>query len=347
MPEKDFELVITTYNRRESVVSLVKSVLACEPAPSRVIVVDSSDHPIPELAAMPAVHYLRSNLAHQNQPYKRLVGALAARTEQIVFLDDDLEILDRRVFGKLLAPFFFGDVVGASIAVQYDNWAHHADKRVRGVVGRLLLYVSGVSTPKEGRLGWAGNVGPRPRRSGQVESLNGTVMAFSRSIFLRLVDASLLAPFECQLAIPEDKILSMRAQAFGKLWWVPDVALRHPPVKSTYFAGERNFTKRVHLSRLLLNREYCRFRGYPAALGLLHYWYFSFWRVLIAACRLVASPTPGARERLRGIVDAIRLSIGNRLSPRVLCPGVMFLQDAERDATAAATGVSREYAVTS
>jgi glycosyltransferase involved in cell wall biosynthesis len=297
-----------------------------------VIVVDSSDHPIPELAAMPAVHYLRSNLAHQNQPYKRLVGALAARADAIVFLDDDLEVLDRRVFGKLLAPLGSEAVVGASIAVQYDNWAHLADRRIKGALGRLILRLSGVPSPREGRIGLAGSVGPRPSGSGRVESLNGPAMAFRRDVFLRLADDSLLAPFERQLVIPEDKILSMRAQAFGQLWWVADLALRHPPVTSTYFANERNYTARVHLSRLLLNLEYCRFRGRPLALGYLHYWYFSLWRVLFAGARTVLRPSRPARHRFLGIVDALRLSSGTRLSPQALCSGVDFRADAALDA---------------
>ncbi len=60
----------------------------------KIIVVDSSDKTLgnDEIKNNSSVVIIRSS--HKNQPYQRLVGSVASRADYILFLDDDMEIID-------------------------------------------------------------------------------------------------------------------------------------------------------------------------------------------------------------------------------------------------------------
>ena len=94
------DVVICTYNRPQKVVELITQLQDCIIAPSQIIVVDSSDKTNTDLRNKSGIKYIQSN--HKNQPYQRFLGVNQSTSEYILFLDDDMEILDEHVRGNPL-----------------------------------------------------------------------------------------------------------------------------------------------------------------------------------------------------------------------------------------------------
>ncbi|HMQ48400.1 MAG TPA: glycosyltransferase [Saprospiraceae bacterium] len=328
-----FDVIITTYNRQENILAFVRSILQCTPPlPRRIIVVDTSNFYNDELKALDRVTYVRSNEQHQNQPYKRLVGALIADSPVIVFFDDDLELLDPAIFTKLIPAFEKADVVGATIGLKREDHQADPDSIKATGWGKLLYWLSGKPAPKPGKMSFAGFTGPLPEKASYTETLRGPIMAFRRDVFLNCPDNNLLALFDKRLVIPEDKLLSLKAQQYGKLWYIPDVVLRHPPNASTYFINQADHTKRMHLSRYVVNKAYCQFRGISPSIGKLHFWYYSFWRFMAAVMNLARRPNDRNKKHLKGLVDAFKLALSLDWQAASIAPGKDYLKDAHQDA---------------
>lgn len=328
-----FDVIITTYNRKENILAFVRSLLQCtHPLPQRIIVVDTSDFYHKDLEELDRVLYVRSNEQHQNQPYKRLVGALIATAPVIVFFDDDLELLDRTIFTKLLPAFENNKVVGATIGLKRED--HQADPdsiKARGW-GKLLYWLSGKPAPEPGKISFAGFTGPLPERPMVTETLRGPIMAFRRAVFLKCPDNDLLALFDKRLIIPEDKLLSMRAQQYGQLFYVPDLALRHPPNASTYFIHQADHTKRMHLSRYVVNKAYCQLRGISPLWGKAHFWYYSFWRLAAGIINIARRPNDRNKAHLKGLLRSLKLALTMDWRAEAIAPGKDYLADAQKDA---------------
>jgi hypothetical protein len=101
----------------------------------------------------------------------------------------------------------------------------------------------------------------------------------------------MLSIFDQNMAIPEDKILSIRASRHGNLLYYPESVVKHPKNESTYFKSIYDHTARVHFSRFLINMEFAEKRGkYIKQLFSLQFYYYSFWRKLISLTRSVFEP---------------------------------------------------------
>jgi glycosyltransferase involved in cell wall biosynthesis len=286
----DFQVIIASYNRKENIVKLVSSILQCEPCPRNVIVVDATEEENVALRRNKNVLYFHG-LKHKNQPYQRLVGAYAADTEKIIFLDDDLEILDKNIFGKLLQVFENEEVVAVTASIIYEN-SRENDTYPDFFLFKFMLFLTGRPILGEGKIGLTGHVGKiKASISTNSEFLHGPLMGFKRSIFLQLPDLLMLNLFDQKMAIPEDKILSIRALRYGSLMYLPEGLVLHPRIESTYFKSIADYTARVHFSRLLINMELAGEKGYIIRyLYILHFKYYSFWRKVIALIRSIFNP---------------------------------------------------------
>ncbi len=67
----DFQVVIASYNRKENIVRLAKSINQCTIKPRNIIVVDATEDENNELKLIDNVIYIHK-LKHKNQPYQRL-----------------------------------------------------------------------------------------------------------------------------------------------------------------------------------------------------------------------------------------------------------------------------------
>lgn len=336
-----FELVITTYNRPESVLRLVKEAQSCNPAPRQVIVIDSSDAPNETLQTMVGVLYVRSS--HKNQPYQRLLGAYTSGSDILVYFDDDLEIVESSIFATILAPFRQEDIVGSSVAFAYHG-KHNENLINNTQYGPLLGWLwsfTGVPNPTTGKAHRLGVVGQKPDIAGSIQTFNGANMAFKRAIVPYIIPDDLLSMAELRLQSGEDKVISMLASVHGRLWYNPDIYLRHPPNESTYFQNIRSFTAKVTYSRLYLSRIYAQvfYKSWRQEV-LLYYW-FTSWRVLIALIFMLIGPNQGRKDKFFGTLDGLWLALNLPQKAEKLTPEINWEVEIQKDLINATNATGR------
>lgn len=323
------DVIIATRGRAASVSRLVTELEACCPRARRLIVVDSSDEVNHDLKSMQDVRYVRSR--HRNQPYQRYVGLLASKAPLVVFLDDDLFVLDQSFLSYIVKAFHDGTVVGAAVGVDYNSAVAPVFGNARNAFAKVILKVRNRirSTPAAGAISSVGQTSGAPTQDGDVQYFLGPMMGFRREQAMGLFDSRLFALYERGFGKGEDKAISIRANACGRLRVIAKTCFLHPPALGSHYDQEsRSLLTRVLVSRLYLAVVYSSVFGRTRA-----YAYSSF---LLEVGRVLAS---GALRRAqepglarKAVWDALRIVFCSRLAPESLAPGVDFWGDAEADA---------------
>ncbi|MCB0494163.1 MAG: glycosyltransferase [Cyclobacteriaceae bacterium] len=306
----EFDIVICTLNRPDRLQNLLQQIFQCTTLPIKVIVVDASAIDNDSLRSNPKIEYIRSS--HQNQPYQRYVGYLASDAEIIVFMDDDLEIVDSRIFDKLTETYGVYKPDGVSVGIQYESAI--SEKLNNTIDSSTFLFrsinlISGVPLLRPGRIYPAGLAGPDLKSLGEVDFFHGPFMSFKRDIMGEAFDPCLFTLYEMKLGKGEDKALSMKIGLSGKIIYVPDLYLKHPPVESHYFKNPKNYSKRLSYSRFFLSKVYAESRKYPTWIFSMHYIYFMIWRILLASGRFLWKGNRTQYDLLKGMIIGFWLAL--------------------------------------
>lgn len=315
-----FDIVIATRNRSKRLVRLVQQILECTRLPQRIVIVDSSDEVDGDICRFPGIVYRHTRF--RNQPYQRYLGYKLTESELVVFLDDDVEIVDSNCFDKFIYPYVSPSVVGVTVGIDYRNVVSEGvsirsqHPRTGWTVLAFLKIITGVPLLKVGEIGLAGLVGGIPIGfSGRVFYFQGANMSFRRRILEKLFDTTVFDLYEAGLGKGEDKMLSMRANEFGILYSVGDLCLRHPPTDSHYFNGVVQFQRRSFFSRIYLSKVYCEVFRVPWACAILHYYWFVVWRTFFSILKILVGRTrevSSLRGQWRGIIAATRFLLNKR-----------------------------------
>jgi len=327
-----FTVAITTYNRPDTLAKLVDQVLMCKPIPEKILVVDSSDQMNEDMMEIPLVGYLHSS--HKNQPYQRYLAFLVCTTDVIVFLDDDLEVLDYSVFDIIIDRLITQQAEGVSVGFEHHNSIQNQlEQKVdnQTLFFKIINLISGVPKLPAGKIRLAGLAGPRPELEGQVEYFNGAVMAFKLNALKEFYDPILFNIFEQKLGMGEDKVISMRVGLKKKLWYVPKNFFRHPPLESNYFLDTRSFQKKIMYSRLYISIVYGSLKHIPAFFVYTHYFYFGCWRLAIALVRKLFQPSKQNSEWLLGVWEGFVLAMCNPFSITRAEENIQWKKDAVFD----------------
>jgi len=328
-----FEVIITTYNRPLDVVRLVKQVLQCYPRPQNVIVVDSSDMANFTLQALSDVVYVRSS--HRNQPYQRLLGSYVAKSEIVIYLDDDLVIVKRDVFNILLEAYLDLDVAGVAVAFEYENSNlvvdNSGDYRVMSRFNRYLLALTGVPMPGVGKISRLGVSGGNPEITSCVQSFSGAVMSFRKETVRRIIPDDLMTQVELKASMGEDKVISMLALKYGKLMFIPEVCFIHPANQSTYFRDARSFAAKVIYSRRYLSHIYSEVFGTRYWKEDVRYLWFAIWRLIISLISLTINYSKSKKDRFLGIMDGVKLAFLKGHSTGSLLPDLRWADELHKD----------------
>ncbi|HRK82291.1 MAG TPA: glycosyltransferase [Saprospiraceae bacterium] len=337
-----FDLIITTYNRPAEVFSLVCQALECNPAPEKVIVVDSSDEVHTNLLGIAGVWYIRSS--HKNQPYQRLLGATAATSDIVVFFDDDLIITNSNIFTLILNAYQDKTVIGASVAIDYhSSISSNLDTAILPTNNKVVNWFwkfTGVTFPHPGAVSRLGIVGPKPTNRNNVEYFHGPCMSFKRKIVKHTIPEDLLAQTELKVSMGEDKVISMLSLKFGKLVFNPILCLYHPPNQSTYFNDSRLFIAKTIYSRLYLSRIYSEMKNKSYYIELIIFYWFAFWRLIIALVSMLVKPSQSRKDKVIGTLDGIMLAITRPHKSNKITPHINWEAEIKKDITIAkhATG---------
>lgn len=313
-----FDAVIATYNRPEKVTGLVKTLLACEPSFSKVIVVDSSDEENKALMNNERVDYFRSN--HKNQPYQRYLGYLKAKSEYIVFFDDDMEIVDPSFLALFQKVFEDESVVGiqpkmknlhddATIKIESSLLAKlwQKDNLLVNTVRWLTMY------PRLpiGKWWYCGLRGPKPgNEECNLEWVSGWAFAARRLAMFQNFNFQLFDLFEQKMGMGEDLLLGHLLSKVGKVKYIPTLLFLHNDQRSsTYTADHFTFGRRTIYSRLFLSLEYARLNQKSFGVSRAIYMYYSLIRICGFAFNYAIKQNPSTKKLMHGYIAGYRLAL--------------------------------------
>lgn len=280
-----FDIIITTNNRPETVLSLVKDILSLDNRCANLIIVDSSESENKVLREDCEIKYIRSS--YKCQPYQRYLGFLVSCSDHIIFLDDDLRLKDRHVFTKMMSIYEdIEDVVGVTARVRYHSGLFVNDEvrsitKNMGITARIMNRITFNDIPIAGKLGLSGNGGGYPETSTYVDYFPGPVMSFKREIINDLFNNNLFAAYVKGLGKGEDKYISVKANDFGRLYCLSECDhFEHPPIVSSYNTNLKDFQKRVTFSRYMLMKRIGSVRQRGNIYVLLQFIWYTFFRIL-------------------------------------------------------------------
>lgn len=309
-----FDVVIATYNRQISALNLVYQLNGCYTIPRKIIIVDSTDKANSIFNNINNVVYVHSS--HKNQPYQRYLGYLSSKADIIVFLDDDMEVMDRYFISKLDSVFNKNDIVGVAIKFKekhYESNLAHFPRTRFFTIQNWLYKIKGALTAfpdlPVGKYGLCGNRGKQPQGGGLTEWVRGGAFAARRQDLFRNFNFQLFDIFDNGYGMGEDGIIGYGLSKRGRLLFHDDLFFLHNDQKnSTYSNNNYAFARRVAFSRLYLSLEKSRLDGTSFFLARLHFHYYMFWRIMGLAGNYILRPNEGRKEILLGSLNGWRLA---------------------------------------
>ncbi len=285
---------------------LIMQLKRCSPSPNKIIVVDSSDVPNVDLQNKTDIHYIQSN--HKNQPYQRFLGVNQSLSEYILFLDDDMEILDKYVVEKILQAFQLHPVSGFALYFKdkHNNTGLSAVPKSSlfqklKFLKHIKNWLTGYPTLKSGKLGLCGNRGKQPIEGGYTEYVSGGAFVAKRESLFVNFNFQLFDLFEDKLGMGEDALIGYGLHKQNGLLFIPDCWFLHNDQRdSTYSTDLKAYATRVLFSRYYLSLEKCRLdKGWLFAVKIHYHWY-AIWRLAGLLFNRLISPTTNRKQLLVG-----------------------------------------------
>lgn len=314
-------VVIATCNRSEKANALVNQMLSCSPTPDQIVVVDSSDQLDSTLEKNELVLYIKTD--RKNQPYQRYLGCLKTTGDVIIFLDDDVKILNDGIFDLYTAPYHDNQIAGVAVGLKYESISEDIQEfnfsDWSGCKRRLLWSwwsITGNPPLRAGEIYYSGLVGAIPHGySGRVKYFQGPNMSFRKKIIMEIFNDEIFELYDGNLGKGEDKILSMQVVNYGQLLVnATTLSLLHPKEESHYLKNRFEFAKRTSFSRLILTKYYCITYQKSLIVGGIHFIWFSLWRLFFTILRTLFIGSKGSSQILIGQVAGFLLAIKYMLS---------------------------------
>jgi GT2 family glycosyltransferase len=243
-----FSVLIVTYRRPEVLEETLRSILACDPSPDEILVIDGDA----ERSAEPVVEKLDANgteLRYLTSPpslsIQRNRGMKAASGDVFVFLDDDVRVAEN-LFGVLAEVYADPGVVGATGTI-VEKSARRFGKPDSSF--RHILFPGGA----EGTM--TGFAYPRkildPGQPRDVEWMQGCFTT-ARAVEARRVrfDENITAEIE-----GEDEDFGYRLSRRGRIRFEPRAVVEHKHLGFKTKTGSRRFDRDIVVVRTYLFRK--------------------------------------------------------------------------------------------
>jgi len=296
MGELTVAVGVPTYNRGSVLLATLAQILALDPPPDEIIVVDQSDwYPegvrerLEELGAAGVIRYIYQRLPNLPAARNRILAE--ARSDVVIFVDDDVE----------LAPGF--------VAAHARNYC---DDTVWAVAGRVRQ-----------RLGWPRRWRPRRWRKeldyrffnfegterGDVGSFPGVNHSVRRR---RVLDLGGYDEGYTGVALREETDLALRIlEAGGRIVFEPDAYLLHLSAPTGGCRVAQWGDMSAALCNLRFVRKHWRRLGWVSVLELWH-----TWRLGVLNRRNLRSPW----RMLRNLIALWGAAVGHRRRARISAP---------------------------
>lgn len=286
MPPGDvsFSVIVPTLGRTDSLGRTIRNVLATQPGPLEVLVVDGD----PEEGARSLVEEIGDSrvdyaATETGLTRQRNVGIARARGDVVVFLDDDVEI-PQNTFAALGDAFRDEGLVGATGRIDEPH-----EKRIAGRDSALRgIFALG------GKPGTFTSYGfPRRLTSDapeqDVETMQGCFMAVRRTVAADVgFDESLPG-----YGLGEDEDFSYRLSREGRIRYLPDLVIHHDNI------GFLTRDRRSFGLQVARNRAYLFRKNFPQTLAARIR--FRFFMVLQILFRMINRRWDEAGGMLKGM----------------------------------------------
>jgi glycosyltransferase involved in cell wall biosynthesis len=277
-----FSVVVPTLGRPGPLRTTLESVLACDPAPDEVVVVDAD----PEKSGIAVAEELgvRGLAGERGMTRQRNLGLDAATGDVVVFLDDDVEV-ESGLFAGLARTYADPEIVGATGRIIEPDLARVGAPG--SFVRRLLVGAA------EGKFTPAGypRYLSRLDRPADIEFMLGCFMTARRELAADVRFDDALGGY----ALAEDEDFAFRLSRHGKIRYEPDLRIFH---KKLGFSSQdsREFGKLV-----IRNRSYLFRKNFPQTRRARAQ--FALLVVVLVAHRIVNREWRGALGLVEGAVQ--------------------------------------------
>lgn len=288
--KQDFDIIICTNNRADSILILIKQILEHSVQPSNIIVIDSSDQENQELNKMNQVIYVKSS--HKNQPYQRYVGYLASKSSILLYLDDDMKINNSNTMEIILQRFQKSNIIGLAInfinnneflekSIPKSKFKSNAMPSMKNKFLKIIKNFTGQVSLNDGEYYYNGLKGKQPVHGGTTQWFSGGAFAVKKEYLYNDFNFGLFDLYENKLGKGEDGIIGYTLSKNGELYFEPDILFIHCDKKdSTYTKNIFSFTQKVVFSRYYLSREFARLNNKSYFISDLYYHWYILWRII-------------------------------------------------------------------
>lgn len=301
------EVIICTYNRPDRVSNLVKQLQQCSPLPHRILVVDSSEEENGKLKEEKLVTYIHSN--HKNQPYQRFVGWHFSEADLLVYLDDDMEMVNMNVVA-VITQHFTNHRKDVAMALRFED-KNPATSLSSVPQSRLLKkgsklknlwnILSGQPEYAPGQMGWCGLRGKQPPEGGYTQWLSGGAFAAKRRVMYQNFNFQLFDLFEKKWGMGEDAMLGYTLFKQGNVYYNPELLFVHNDDNKSHYATDMvTYAHRVMYSRWYLSREKARLDSSSLILARLHFMWYGVCRLIGYLTNALVHPGRKRFQILRG-----------------------------------------------
>tara|TARA_B110000467_G_C18317086_1_gene482345 strand:- start:19 stop:1029 length:1011 start_codon:yes stop_codon:yes gene_type:complete len=291
------DIIICTYNRPKKVLELTNELISCTSNSQKIIIIDSSDKENKKIQKINQVVYVRS--VQKNQPYQRFLGYHYSKSEYILYLDDDMELIEKEFLCKIEELLNTNNLSG--IALNFRD--KHNDTTLKSIpksnlfsrskfIHNIKNWLTGYTNPPEGKLGLCGIRGNQPEQLSLTEYVSGGAFIAKRDALFKNFNFQLFDIFEEKIGMGEDALIGYSLSKNGKLFFDPNIYFLHNDSKdSSYSQNLEAYSKRVLFSRLYLSLEKLRIDGKGVLLGKIHFHWYAFCRIIGLLLNLISKPS--------------------------------------------------------
>lgn len=241
-----FSVVVPTLRRPGPLRETLESVLAADPPPDEVIVVDADPERSASAAAQGLGESVRVLASRRGSTVQRNVGIDHASGDVVVFLDDDVEV-DPKLFAGLAEAYRDPTIVGVTGRIVEPDLG-----RAGGSESRLRRLVLRAPEGKFTRAGYPNRL-TKLDDEADLEFMQGCFMSARRALAVEVRFDETLADY----ALAEDEDFAYRLSRRGRLRYVPGLRVLH---KQLGFVSQdsREFGRLV-----IRNRSYLFRKNFP------------------------------------------------------------------------------------
>lgn len=299
------DVVIATYNRFDNAQRLALDLINATKIINNVIIVDSTKDVGPLKITLPKIKLVTTS--HPNQPYQRYLGYMVANKSKspfILFLDDDMQMLNNKIFEDFLALFKHTRIVGINLPfVNHNSFLDNQPKGIiksEGVLKKIISSISGYPLAEMNKYIHNGIRGPRVGNL-NIEYLSGGAFMARKSALYKNFNMQLFSIYEGKKGKGEDGILGYTLSKQGEIYAYSEECFIHNDFNdSTYSNTQQAFSARVLFSRLYLSCEYYRLNNKPISLAYLRFYHYAIGRLAGGLINFLIRPSKTKLETLLG-----------------------------------------------